>query len=40
MSTSKTINYDNSLLNCRIEGLSNNKPDLFILDLNLNLKKI
>ena len=39
MSTSKTINYDNSLLNCRIEGLSNNKPDLFIVDLNLNLKK-
>ena len=39
MSTSKSINYDNSLLNCRIDGLNNNKPDLFIIDLNLNLKK-
>ena len=38
-STSKTINTDNSLLNCRIEGLDNYKPDLFIIDLNLNLKK-
>ena len=39
MSTSKSINYDNSLLNCRIEGLNNYKPDLFIIDLNLKLKK-
>lgn len=39
MSTSKSINYDNSLLNCRIDGLNNNKPDLFIVDLQLNLKK-
>ena len=39
MSTSKSINYDNSLLNCRIDGLDNNKPDLFIIDLNLKLKK-
>ena len=39
ISTSKSINFDNSLLNCRIEGLNNNKPDLFIVDLNLNLKK-
>ena len=39
MSTSKSINYDNSLLNCRIDGLNNNKPDLFIIDLNLKLKK-
>ena len=38
-STSKTINTDNALLNCRIEGLDNFKPDLFIIDLNLNLKK-
>ena len=40
MSTSKSINYDNALLNCRIDGLNNNKPDLFILDLKLKLKKI
>ena len=38
-STSKSINKDNSLLNCRIEGLNNYKPDLFIIDLNLKLKK-
>ncbi len=39
ISTSKTINLDNSLLNCRIDGLNKNKPDLFIIDLNLKLKK-
>jgi diaminohydroxyphosphoribosylaminopyrimidine deaminase/5-amino-6-(5-phosphoribosylamino)uracil reductase len=39
LSTSKSINFDNSLLNCRIEGLNNYKPDLFIIDLNLKLKK-
>ena len=39
LSTSKSINKDNSLLNCRIDGLNNNKPDLFIIDLNLRLKK-
>ena len=39
LSTSKTINKDNSLLNCRIDGLDNNKPDLFIVDLKLMLKK-
>ena len=39
ISTSKTINYDNALLNCRIEGLNEFKPDLFIVDLNLKLKK-
>ena len=38
-STSKSINKDNSLLNCRIDGLNNYKPDLFIIDLNLKLKK-
>ena len=38
-STSKTINQDNSLLNCRIDGLNNFKPDLFIIDLDLKLKK-
>ena len=39
ISTSKSINYDNALLNCRIEGLNKFKPDLFIVDLNLKLKK-
>ena len=39
LSTYKSINFDNSLLNCRIDGLNNNKPDLFIIDLNLKLKK-
>ena len=39
LSTSKTINNDDSLLNCRIEGLNNYKQDLFIVDLNLKLKK-
>ena len=39
VSTSKSINNDNSLLNCRIEGINNNKPDLFIIDLKLKLKK-
>ena len=39
ISTSKSINSDNSLLNCRIEGLNRFKPDLLIIDLNLKLKK-
>ncbi len=39
LSTSKSINLDNSLLNCRINGLNNNKPDLFIIDLKLKLKR-
>ena len=38
-STSKSINNDNSLLNCRIKGLENFNPNLFTIDLNLNLKK-
>lgn len=38
-STSKSVNLDNSVLNCRIDGLNNYKPDLFIIDLNLKLKK-
>ena len=38
-STYKTINIDNSLLNCRINGLNIYKPDLFIIDLDLKLKK-
>ena len=39
VSTSYSINNDNSLLNCRIEGLDNNKPDLIIIDRYLKLKK-
>ncbi len=39
ISTSKSINLDNSLLNCRIDGLNEYKPDLFIIDLDLKLKK-
>ena len=39
ISTSKSINLDNSLLNCRINGLNKYKPDLFIIDLHLKLKK-
>jgi diaminohydroxyphosphoribosylaminopyrimidine deaminase/5-amino-6-(5-phosphoribosylamino)uracil reductase len=39
ISTSKSINKDNSLLNCRINGMDENKPDLFIIDINLKLKK-
>ncbi len=38
LSTSKTINNDNALLNCRIDGLNNYKPDLLIIDRNLKLK--
>ncbi len=39
ISTSKSINKDNSLLNCRLNGLDNNKPDLVIIDLKLKLKR-
>ena len=39
ISTSKSINKDNSLLNCRINGFDNFKPDLIIIDRNLKLKK-
>ena len=39
ISTSKSINYDNSILNCRIEGLEKKCPDLVIIDRNLKLKK-
>jgi diaminohydroxyphosphoribosylaminopyrimidine deaminase/5-amino-6-(5-phosphoribosylamino)uracil reductase len=39
ISTSKSVNSDNSLLNCRIEGLNNYKPDLLIIDSKLKLKK-
>ena len=39
VSTSRTINKDNSLLNCRLDGFNNFKPDLIIIDNNLKLKK-
>ena len=39
LSTSKSINKDNSLLNCRIDGLTNKSPNLIILDRNLKIKK-
>ena len=39
ISTSTTINKDNSLLNTRIDGLDYFKPDLFIIDRHLKLKK-
>ena len=39
LSTSSTINKDNSLLNCRIEGLNKPQSDLIIIDRNLKLKK-
>ena len=39
ISTSKSINKDNSLLNCRLSGFNNNKPDLIIIDLKLKIKK-
>ena len=39
LSTSKSINKDNSLLNCRLNGLNNNKPDLIIIDLKFKIRK-
>ena len=39
ISTSTSINRDDSLLNCRINGLNNFKPDLIIVDRKLKLKK-
>ena len=38
ISTATSINKDNSLLNCRIKGFDNNKPNLIIVDLKLKLK--
>ena len=38
ISTSKSINEDNSLLDCRIEGMENKSPHLAIIDRNLSLK--
>jgi diaminohydroxyphosphoribosylaminopyrimidine deaminase/5-amino-6-(5-phosphoribosylamino)uracil reductase len=34
-----TIRKDNPILDCRLEGLSNLSPDIFILDRKVNLKK-
>ena len=39
VSTSDSINNDNSLLNCRLRGFDYYKPDLIIIDRNLKLKK-
>jgi len=39
ITTSKTINIDNAMMNCRINGMNQNKPDLIIIDLKLKLKK-
>ena len=39
ISTSKSINQDNSLLNCRIRGLENKSPDLVIIDRKLKIKR-
>ena len=39
VSTSKSINNDNSMLNCRINGLENKSPNLIILDRNLIIKR-
>jgi diaminohydroxyphosphoribosylaminopyrimidine deaminase/5-amino-6-(5-phosphoribosylamino)uracil reductase len=39
LSTSKSINEDNSILDCRINGLQQKSPDVVIIDRNLILKK-
>jgi len=39
LTTSKTINDDNPLLDCRIEGLEKKTPVLIIIDRHLNIKK-
>ena len=39
VSTAKTINYDNSLLNCRIEGIKQKSPAVIILDRSFKIKK-
>ena len=38
LSTSTSINKDNSLLNCRLNGFDKTKPDLIIIDFNLKIK--
>jgi len=39
ITTSKTINNDNPLLNCRIEGLEQKTPNLIVLDRYFRIKK-
>ena len=39
LSTSKTINADNCLLNCRIEGLVHKSPSVVIIDRSFEIKK-
>ena len=39
LSTSYSINKDNSLLNCRIKGLENKSPDIIIIDRFFKIKK-
>lgn len=39
LSTSKTINDDNSRLNCRIDGLEKKSPSIAIIDRDFKLKK-
>ena len=39
ISTSKSINEDNSVLTCRIKGLTHKSPHVIIIDRNLILKK-
>tara|TARA_B100001564_G_scaffold60057_1_gene46612 strand:- start:148 stop:1245 length:1098 start_codon:yes stop_codon:yes gene_type:complete len=39
LSTSKSVNLDNSLLDCRIKGLADKSPDIIILDRDLTIKK-
>ena len=34
-----TITKDNPIMDCRLDGLSNRSPDIFILDRNLILKR-
>ena len=38
ISTSKSVNEDGSLLDCRIEGLEKKSPDVLIIDRNFKLK--
>ena len=38
ITTSKTVNQDDATLNCRIKGLENKSPDVFIVDRNLRIK--
>ncbi len=39
LSTSKTINKDNALLNCRLNGFDQNKPDLIIIDIKCKINQ-